>query len=104
MMSDHHLQLEAIVGRWRTERQALAVEPLRVFSPDTYELLAGGHFLVHHVDVVVGDQAVVAIELIGERDPATGAALARAYDNTGAITGMEVAVDDDRRLAIHRRW
>ena len=38
---------------------------------------------------------MVAIELIGERDPATGAALARAYDNTGAITGMEVAVDAD---------
>ena len=43
MMSDQHLQLEAIVGRWRTERQALAVEPLRVFDTDTYELLAGGH-------------------------------------------------------------
>jgi hypothetical protein len=28
----------------------------------------GGFFLVHHVDVVVGNQKVQAIELIGEYD------------------------------------
>jgi hypothetical protein len=34
---------------------------------DTYEVLAGGHFLVHQVDVTVGNQRVQAIEVIGER-------------------------------------
>jgi hypothetical protein len=51
-------------------------------------------FLVHHVDVMIGEQPVQALELIGEYDPATDAFLARAYDNLGNITLMRAKVDD----------
>jgi hypothetical protein len=46
---------------------------------------AGGFFIVHHVDVRVGRHTVQAIEIIGERDPATDAFIARAYDNDGNV-------------------
>ena len=55
-----------------------------VEGTDVYEWLPGGFFLVHHVDVVVGDQPVQAIEIIG-----------RAYDNLGNVTAMRARVDDD---------
>jgi Protein of unknown function (DUF1579) len=59
-----------------------------------HEWLPGGFFLVHHVDVVIGEQKVQAIELIGEYDPATDSFTGRAYDNHGNITVMRAKVDD----------
>jgi hypothetical protein len=44
--------------------------------------------------VVIGDQRVHAIELIGEYDPASDAFTARAYDNQGNITVMQARVDE----------
>jgi hypothetical protein len=58
------------------------------------EWLASGYFLVHHVDVVIGDQRVQALELLGPYDPATDAFTARAYDNLGSVTVMQARVDE----------
>jgi hypothetical protein len=84
--------LEAIVGRWRTDGQVIAKEPVPVWGSDVYEMFPGGHFLIHHVDVTVGQSPVRAIEIIGERDDAD-ALLARAYDDGGATTLMAVRID-----------
>ncbi|HEX6165627.1 MAG TPA: VOC family protein [Acidimicrobiales bacterium] len=86
-------RLGALVGRWRTDGHVVGDEPVPVTGTDTYEWLPGRHFLVHHVDVMVGDEHVQAIEIIGEHDPATDSFAARAYDNTGAVTTMRASVD-----------
>jgi hypothetical protein len=65
-----------------------------VVGTDTYELFPGGHFLVHHVDVTVGDQPVRAIEVIGER-AGDGGFLARSFDSEGATELMHLAIDND---------
>ncbi len=62
---------------------------------DTYEVLPGGYFLVHHVDVTVGDQEVRAIEVIGEPAPDVGGFLARSFDDQGNAEVMRVTVDDE---------
>jgi hypothetical protein len=59
-----------------------------------YQWLAGGFFLVHHVDVMIGQRQVRALELIGEYDPATDSFTARAYDNLGDVTTMQARVDE----------
>jgi hypothetical protein len=61
---------------------------VRITGTDTYELLAGGFFLIHHVDVLVGDKPVRAIEIICDYDAASGLFTARAYDNDGSVTAM----------------
>lgn len=48
---------------------------------------------MHHVDVTVGDRPVRAIEIIGERDPESGAFIARAYNNDGNVTLMHATID-----------
>jgi len=58
------------VGRWRSEGPVVGEVPVPITGTDIYEWLPGGFFLLHHVDVVIGEQAVRAIELIGEYDPA----------------------------------
>jgi len=67
-----------------------------VVGTDIYELFPGGHFLVHHVDVNVGDRPVLAIEIIGEIDTTSGdgTILARSYDNSGTADVMRVRIDD----------
>jgi hypothetical protein len=58
-------------------------------------VLAGGYFIVHHVDVTVGEQPVRAIEVIGEPDPAGGEYLARRFDSEGNAELMHVTIDED---------
>jgi hypothetical protein len=87
-------QLASIVGHWRTEGHVIAEMPVPVRGSDVYELFPGGHFLIHHVDVTVGDKPVRAIEVIGERDDETRVRLARAYDDNGEMTLMQVRIDD----------
>jgi hypothetical protein len=83
----------SITGRWRTRGHVVAEPATLVRGTDTYELLAGGHFLVHHVDVTVGDEPLQAIEVIGEYDGETY--LARSFDSNGTIEVMHLTIDDD---------
>jgi hypothetical protein len=87
-------RLGALVGRWRTDGHIIADPPVPIAGSDVYEWLPGGFFLVHHVDVVVGEQAVQALEMIGDLDRATDSFTARAYDNQGNITILRAKVDD----------
>jgi Protein of unknown function (DUF1579) len=87
-------RLGALVGRWRSEGHIVGEVPVLVTGTDIYEWLPGGFFLVHHVDVVIGEQTVQAIELIGEYDPANDFFTARSYDNQGNITIMRARVDE----------
>jgi Protein of unknown function (DUF1579) len=88
-------RLGALVGRWRSEGHVVGEPPVPIEGTDIYEWLPGGFFLVHHVDVVVGDQQVQAIEIIGDYDPATDSFTGRAFDNLGNVTIMRARVDDD---------
>ncbi|HET6750792.1 MAG TPA: DUF1579 family protein [Actinomycetes bacterium] len=86
-------RLGALVGRWRSEGHVVGDVPVPISGTDTYEWLPGGFFLVHHVDVVIGDQEVQAVEIIGEYDRATDSFIGRAYDNLGNVTVMRANVD-----------
>jgi hypothetical protein len=86
-------RLGALVGRWRSEGHIVGEAPVPITGTDIYEWLPGGFFLLHHVDVMIGDQRVRALELIGEYDPATDSYTARAYDNLGSVTVMRARVD-----------
>ena len=90
-----HERLWAIAGDWATSGHVVGDPPVPVSGSDVYEVLPGGHFLVHHVDVVVGTQEVRAIEIIGERAPRADSFLARSYDSQGKMELMEVTVDDE---------
>jgi hypothetical protein len=87
-------RLGALVGRWRSEGYIVGEVPPPITGTDIYEWLPGGFFLVHHVDVVIGEQTVQAIELIGEYDPTNDSFTARSYDNQGNITIMRARVDE----------
>jgi hypothetical protein len=88
-------RLHAIAGRWDTSGHVIGEPHIPVVGTDIYDVLAGGYFLVHHVDVTVGDQPVRAIEVIGEPDAAGGGYLARSFDSDGNAELMRVTIDED---------
>jgi hypothetical protein len=90
-----HERLWGIVGEWATSGHVVGDPPVPVSGSDVYEVLPGGYFLVHHVDVTVGSEAVRAIEIIGEPSSQDGAFLARSYDNQGNTEVMELTIDDE---------
>jgi len=87
-------RLWSIAGRWRTSGHVIGDPTTPVVGTDIYELFPGGHFLVHDVDVTVGDQPVRAIEIIGEPD-GSGGYLARSFDRAGDAELMHLTIDDD---------
>jgi uncharacterized protein DUF1579 len=87
-------RLGALVGRWRSQGHIVGDPSVPITGTDSYQWLPGGFFLVHHVDVLIGQQPVQALELIGEYDPASDSFTARAYDNLGNITIMGARVDE----------
>ena len=90
-----HERLWSIAGEWATDGHVVGDPPLPVRGSDTYEVLPGGYFLVHHVDVTVGGREVRAIEVIGEPAPDVGGFLARSFDDHGNAEVMRVTVDDE---------
>ena len=88
-----HERLWSIAGEWTTDGHVVGDPPLPLNGTDIYDVLAGGHFLVHHVDVTVGDQELRAIEVIGE-SATQGGFLARSFDDQGNAEVMRVTVDD----------
>jgi hypothetical protein len=88
-------RLRAIAGRWETSGRVIAEPPIPIVGTDIYEVLAGGYFVVHHVDVTIGKHLVRAIEIIGEPDAASGGYLARSFDSEGNAELMQVKIDEE---------
>lgn len=84
--------LEPLVGRWRTSGRTVTEPIIEISGSDVYEWLDDG-FLVHHADVLMGDERSRTIELIGDPDPAGESFVMRAFDSTGAFTTMRATVD-----------
>jgi hypothetical protein len=88
-------RLQAIVGRWQTSGYVIGEPDLPVVGVDNYEALPGGYFVVHYVDVIVGDRHVQAIEIIGEQDTGSDGFLARSFDSDGNTELMLLTIDDE---------
>ena len=88
-------RLQAIVGRWQTSGYVIGEPDLPVVGVDNYEALPGGYFVVHYVDVIVGERHVQAIEIIGEPDTASRGFLARSFDSDGNTELMLLTIDDN---------
>jgi Protein of unknown function (DUF1579) len=89
-------RLEVLVGRWNSAGRTVPgpSEPaIRITGTDTYEWLAGGFFLVHRVDVRMGDEKVEVIELID--DPSDSSYPMRSFDRQGNFVTMTARVRDD---------
>lgn len=92
-------RLDVFVGSWKTEGIIMEVEtePAKILkASDKYEWLAGGFFLIHHVDGYMGDEEIKTIEIIGY-DDASQSFFTHSYDNYGTVGAYQANLLD-------RKW
>ena len=68
--------LEFIIGTWKTEGKVVGTQDspeISFHGTDAYSLELGGKFIIHKVDVMMGNEKVEAIEMIyaDVRSPST---------------------------------
>ena len=90
-------RLDAFAGKWHTQGQ-IKESPLgpagNLIGTDSYEWLSGGFFLVHHVDVRMGDQKNATIEIIGY-DASAKTYPMHSFDSQGNSIVMQAGVMGD---------
>ncbi|CAM3143200.1 DUF1579 domain-containing protein [Prescottella defluvii] len=89
---------ETIIGRWQTSGTVLDEDGKAVATidgTDEYEWMPGGKWVVHRVDVMMGDDHVHALELIGGYDAEADTYAMRAFDGSGAYGTMTAHLDAD---------
>lgn len=89
--------LDAFVGRWKTEGKIIATDDnpaVPIEGTDTYEWLPGGYFLIHRVDVRMGDKQIDSTEIIGY-DPSTGKYPMYYFAHQGSRGVMYASFEDN---------
>lgn len=90
-MSTTH-PLDLLVGQWNTTGRSVAGEPtIAIKGTDKYEWLPGRKFLVHHVDVWMGEEKVNVLELI-----ATEGLAMHSFANDGTHEVMRAVQNGER--------
>jgi hypothetical protein len=97
-------RLDVLVGKWHSEGQTKASPSIKINGTDTYEWLSGGFFLVHHVDVRMGDEQVKVIEIVGGYDAASHTYPMRSFDSHGNFVTMQASVSDDGVWTFAGEW
>lgn len=90
-------RLDAFTGKWKSEGETVATdtEPsIKISGTDSYEWLPGGFFMIHHVDVRMGEEQVNVIEMIGGHDSGDSSLPMRSFDHQGNFSVMHATVDD----------
>jgi hypothetical protein len=83
-------EFKKLIGKWKTEGKILVTEnspEIKITGTDTYELVLGGHFILHKADVQMGNEKSQTFEIIGLVDP-NGQAIFEHYNNQGSSGKM----------------
>lgn len=80
-----------LIGRWKTSGSVFdehGRKTISIAGTDEYEWMTGGHWIIHRVDVMMGDDHVRALELIGDHDAEGDSYTFRAFDSSGSFDTM----------------
>ena len=109
--AEHLRPLEPIIGRWRSSGTILDDDGSVVgdiAGTDTYTWLPGGHWVVHEVDVRMGEEHTQALELIGGRDESSGGWQMHAFDTADSPGTMSLTLQEPGLLLLQgdgvRSW
>ena len=93
--------MDRIIGTWRTEGEVFGEDGTsvvaEVLGTDAYEWL-GNAFVVHRIDVRMGGEHVVGLEMIGPCQEGAREVPTQAYDGGGGIQSSVTTVEDDGTL------
>lgn len=109
--AEHLRPLEPLIGRWRSSGITLAEDGSvtgDIKGTDTYTWLPGGHWVVHEVDVMMGEEHTQVLELIGGHDEASGGWQMHAFDAADSPGKMSLTLHEPGVLLLQgdgvRSW
>ena len=95
--------LDFLVGKWQTSGtiKATTNTPTQeIKGTDTYEWTLDGYFLLHHVEVLMGAEKTLTIELIGGYDADSKTYPMRSFDNQGNFATMQASIEQEGVMKI----
>lgn len=95
--------LSFLIGTWHTQGEIEGDENAAATSlagTDSYEWILNKNFILHKVDVKIGDEKTEAFEVIGLADNEENKYNFRSFDNQGVYTEMEAELDENGALLI----
>ncbi|HEY3406254.1 MAG TPA: DUF1579 family protein [Ohtaekwangia sp.] len=92
-------KLAFLIGKWDTRGTITKDASILIKGTDTYEWISGNCFILHRVDVLMGDEGTEVTEIIGY-DQGRGQYFLTSYDNTGAVVTMQATLDDSGVLKL----
>jgi hypothetical protein len=88
-----------MIGRWRSSGSVLDKDGFTVVATisgtDVYSLASSGNWIVHDVDVLMGDERTLVTELIGGCDPESDGWQMHAFDNSESPGQMSLIPQSD---------
>jgi hypothetical protein len=90
--------LNFLCGNWQTEGEILGDSGEvvdKITGIDSYEWVSGGCFLLHRVDVLMGDTKTEVIEVIGSYDSTDDSYAMRSFGNDGNFITMKGRFEKD---------
>ena len=90
-------KIDFLIGSWKTEGKIIdenGEATATIKGTDSYEWAAGGFFILHRVDVMMGDEKVEVIEIIGYEEKDKKYSM-RSFDNQGNFTTMEAVIENN---------
>jgi len=88
-------KLNFLIGKWHTQGEILqrvSVSSKDIRGMDTYEWVSGGFFILHRVDVFMGNERTEAIEIIGYEERRKSYFM-KSFDSQGASITMYAALE-----------
>jgi hypothetical protein len=95
-------ELDFLVGYWETRGMVHAHDSSaaqKIKGTDSYEWALNGRFLIHRADVLIGNEKVEVIEMIGGGSD-DGPIPMRSFDNQGNFMVMEGRMENTGTLII----
>jgi hypothetical protein len=88
-------KLNFLIGKWHTKGEILLGASLslkEIRGMDTYEWVSGGFFILHRVDVFMGNERTEAIEIIGY-DEDRKSYFMKSFDSQGESITMYAVLE-----------
>ncbi len=87
-----------LIGKWISEGEVQETDTMpaiKIFGTDQYEWILDGLFILHRVDIWIGDKKVEVLELIGEYDEQENTYMFRSFDNSGQSAAMTASIKNE---------
>lgn len=109
--AEHLAPLQPIIGRWRSSGVIVDGDGKvlgQITGSDTYTWLPGGQWIVHEVDVLMDQERVQTLDLIGGREEVSGGWHMIAFDTADQPGRMTLTVQEPGLLLLQgdgvRSW